>query len=67
MEQLIDGEIDEIKVIDKQILRENRSKNLITKEVPIRLDFNFDKRVVTDGLDTYPFGYYKWENLNSLL
>ncbi len=59
MEQLIDREIDEIKVSDKQILREYRSKNLITKEVPKRLDFNFNKRVVTDTLDTYPFGYYK--------
>ncbi len=58
MEQLIDREIDEIKVIDKQILRENRSKNLITKEVPKRLDFNFNKRVVTDTFDTYPLGYY---------
>ncbi len=55
-EQLIDGEIGEIKVIDKQIQRENLSKNLIKKEVPKRLDFNFDKRVVTDTLDTYPFG-----------
>ncbi len=43
MEQLIDGEIDEIKVTDKKIKRKNQSKNLITKEEPKRLDFNFDK------------------------
>ncbi len=52
MEQLIDGEINEIKVIDEQILREKLSENLITKEVLKRLDFNFDTRVVTDTLDT---------------
>ncbi len=43
MEQLIDGEIYEIKVNDKKIKQENQSKNFITEEKPKRLDFNFDK------------------------
>ncbi len=52
MEQLIDGEIDEIKVSTSKIIRENWTKNLFTKEEQKTLDFNFDKRIMTDTFDT---------------
>ncbi len=58
MEQLIYGQSSGIMVKDKRILRDNRTKNLITKKAPKTLDFNFDKRIVTDTFDTYPYGYY---------
>jgi hypothetical protein len=57
LEKLIDGEIQNVKVTNKQITRDKNSKQLVNKEETKTLTFNFDKRIISGNYDTIPYGY----------
>jgi len=59
MEDLIDGKIDEIATTDFKIVRDNNTKDLITKDGTKTFAFNFDKRIITRDYDTLPYGYIR--------
>lgn len=57
MEKLIDGEIQNVVISDRQITRDQDSKQLVNKEQKKTFSFGFDKRLITDNFDTKPYGY----------
>lgn len=61
MEQLIDGEIQNVPVKNFQIIRDKETKTLISKDQTKTFAYTFDKRVVCEYYTTLPFGYKKWK------
>ena len=57
MEQIIDREVDKIRVTDMQIARDPNTKNLITKDLTKTFAFTFDKRVLCGNYSTLPYGF----------
>jgi len=58
MEQLIDREITGVTTVDTEIVRDKRTKQLLTKTNCCKtFSFSFDKRVIVDNYDTVPYGF----------
>jgi hypothetical protein len=59
LEKLIEGEVEKVTVTNNQITRDKVTKQLVNKDETKTLSFNFDKRIIVENYDTYPYGYQK--------
>ena len=57
MELMIDKEFPNVITVDKNIVRDVKTKQLVNTEQTKKFGFNFDKRVICDNFDTVPYGY----------
>jgi len=64
MEKLITGEIQNVKVENKEITRNPETKQLVNKDQIKTFSFGFDKRVIVDNYDSVPYGYIEDANFN---
>ena len=64
MEKLTMGEIQNVKVENKEITRNPETKQLVNKDQIKTFSFGFDKRVIVDNYDSVPYGYIEDANFN---